>query len=452
MAKTSGTSTKKTPKKRPVSDKKNKKTIRSLEDFEYSIMNSLTSHIAILDKRGTVISVNKAWEKFAECNPPAPHHYGVGINYLEICENAKGDRAEEAPLFAKAIRDIIKGKMNHFAHEYPCNSPVESRRFIGKVTAVPGAAEFLVVISHEDITEQKLSEEALRESEEKAKAISDSSMDGIILMDGRGVIDYMNKAAEQIFGYRKEELIGKKLHETIVSKASRKKYYRRLPEFEKTGNCKVIGKNIEVTATKKNGTKFPIDLSISSFQIKGQWHSVGTVRDITERKTLEAELRTAAVTDELTGLYNRRGFFTLSEQQCKLATRNKMKMALLYLDLDDLKGINDKLGHDEGDLALIDSANVLKNSFRKSDIIGRIGGDEFAVLITNPFEEDIEAVITNNVENNLKVYNKQSERTYELSLSMGFSQFNPEEPCSIEALLTQADILMYENKQRNKKT
>jgi diguanylate cyclase (GGDEF)-like protein/PAS domain S-box-containing protein len=390
--------------------------------------------------------VNKAWEKFAESNPPAPHHYGVGINYLEICDKAKGDRAEEAPLFAKAIRNIIKGKMNQFSHEYPCNSPQEARWFIGKVTAVPGRAASLVVISHEDITE------ALRESEEKAKAISDSSMDGIILMDGRGVIDYMNKAAEQIFGYRKEELIGKKLHETIVSKASRKKYYRRLPEFEKTGNCKVIGKNIEVTATKKNGTKFPIDLSISSFQIKGQWHSAGTVRDITERKTLEAELRTAAVTDELTGLYNRRGFFTLSEQQCKLATRNKMKMALLYLDLDDLKGINDKLGHDEGDLALIDSANVLKNSFRKSDIIGRIGGDEFAVLITNPFEEDIEAVITNNVENNLKVYNKQSERTYELSLSMGFSQFNPEEPCSIEALLTQADILMYENKQRNKKT
>ncbi len=157
-----------------------------------------------------------------------------------------------------------------------------------------------------------------------------------------------------------------------------------------------------------------------------------------------------AMTDELTGLFNRRGFFTLSEKHCKLADRTKRKMSLLYIDLDGMKTINDKLGHKAGDQALMDTAIILKDSFRESDIIARIGGDEFAVLLTEHSKSDIEDVIITNINNNLATHNKRGLRNYELSLSMGVVYYDPRNPCSIDNLLTKADAFMYNAKKHPK--
>jgi len=165
-----------------------------------------------------------------------------------------------------------------------------------------------------------------------------------------------------------------------------------------------------------------------------------------ERKKLEEQLYTAAITDELTGLYNRRGFFTLGEQQYKLAVRTRGKLSLLYLDLDNLKIINDRYGHKVGDTALMDTAKILKKTFRKSDIIGRIGGDEFAVLLIDHQGGDFEAIVTQNIDKRLAMYNQRGHRKYHLSLSMGMAYFDPEKPCSIGTLLTKADAAMYEAK------
>ena len=99
-----------------------------------------------------------------------------------------------------------------------------------------------------------------------------------------------------------------------------------------------------------------------------------------ERKQTEKVIRNLSITDDLTNLFNRRGFFTLAEQQLQIASRTGREMVLLFVDLDKLKSINDALGHAEGDQALRETATILKNSFRESDIIARIGGDEFVVL------------------------------------------------------------------------
>jgi diguanylate cyclase (GGDEF)-like protein/PAS domain S-box-containing protein len=177
---------------------------------------------------------------------------------------------------------------------------------------------------------------------------------------------------------------------------------------------------------------------------------VGAARDITQSKTLEEKLQAEAITDELTGLYNRRGFFTFAEQQCKLARRTKRRMSLLYLDLDDLKAINDRFGHNIGDEALIDAANILKHAFRGSDIIARIGGDEFAVLLTEHSDSDIEPIITNNIRERFHIHNEQGGRSYELAFSMGIARFNPLHPGSVSDLLIRADAAMYENKKQKK--
>jgi diguanylate cyclase (GGDEF)-like protein len=122
---------------------------------------------------------------------------------------------------------------------------------------------------------------------------------------------------------------------------------------------------------------------------------------------------------------------------------------LLFADLDDLKWINDNLGHNDGDFALIEIANILQKTFRESDLIARIGGDEFAVL-TVETEETNADIITTRLSDSLRNYNADRKGTYKLSVSIGISRYDPNYPCSIDELLARADKLMYKYKRKNR--
>ena len=163
----------------------------------------------------------------------------------------------------------------------------------------------------------------------------------------------------------------------------------------------------------------------------------------------EEALLALSLTDELTGLYNRRRFFVLTEQCLKVAIRAKKRSLLFYIDMDDLKWINDHCGHNGGDQALIDLASILKKTFRESDIIARIGVDEFVVLLESTVEND-DILITRLYEN-MKDYNAKESRRYKLSISVGAAQFDPENPISIDELLSKADTLMYAQKRKRSK-
>jgi diguanylate cyclase (GGDEF)-like protein len=171
--------------------------------------------------------------------------------------------------------------------------------------------------------------------------------------------------------------------------------------------------------------------------------------DMRKRKSMEEKVHNLSITDQLTGLNNRRGFLSLAGQQLKLSSRTKSGMLLFFADLDLLKQINDTLGHEEGDKALIEAADVLKETFRTSDIIARLGGDEFAVLAINTVGVNSE-VFSDRLEQLIEIRNKQEDRQYKLSISIGCSHYDPENPCSIDDLLLRADKLMYEQKQRRK--
>ena len=157
------------------------------------------------------------------------------------------------------------------------------------------------------------------------------------------------------------------------------------------------------------------------------------------------EMRNLALRDELTGLYNRRGFFTLIEHQLKLAKRKKTGMFLLYADLDDLKLINDTWGHREGDVALSETAKILRKNYRESDIIARIGGDEFVVFPAGTSDDDSEKIL-DRLHNAFLHHCAHSNLAYKLSISAGMSFYNPESPCSIDELLALGDKSMYERK------
>ena len=170
-----------------------------------------------------------------------------------------------------------------------------------------------------------------------------------------------------------------------------------------------------------------------------------------QRVLAEEELAHMATHDPLTDVPNRRGFFTLARQQLKMADRAKKRMALLFADFDHLKQINDAFGHSEGDRALIEVADVLKETFRESDIIARIGGDEFVALAIETDEASAE-ILTTRLQENLQARNARGERRYKLSLSVGVARYDPEHPCSIDELLARADRLMYEQKEDSQKS
>ncbi len=173
-----------------------------------------------------------------------------------------------------------------------------------------------------------------------------------------------------------------------------------------------------------------------------------TVKDLIVRihhVILQEKIRAMSVTDELTGLYNRRGFFTLAEQELKTANRRKRKIYLVYVDLDNLKEINDACGHLVGDSMLIETANILRGSFRQSDIIARIGGDEFIVILVGTNGSDAESV-SSRLQNNIDIHNQKIINNHKLSISFGIACYDPEFPSSIVELLNHADKSMYEHK------
>jgi diguanylate cyclase (GGDEF)-like protein len=166
---------------------------------------------------------------------------------------------------------------------------------------------------------------------------------------------------------------------------------------------------------------------------------------------LVAELQALSITDELTGLYNRRGILSMATQQYSIAKRIQKTLMLVYIDLDDLKQINDTYGHQEGDNALIDTANILRNTFRETDIIVRTGGDEFAVfgMVTGDKGLNIiTSLINEELEKHVEEYTARSIKPYRLSLSSGIAFADPEKPFSFDSMLSEADQNMYLQKQK----
>jgi diguanylate cyclase (GGDEF)-like protein len=166
-----------------------------------------------------------------------------------------------------------------------------------------------------------------------------------------------------------------------------------------------------------------------------------------ERQRRVTELRAMSLVDELTGLYNRRGFLTLARQQLRVADRLGSGACQVFVDLDGLKAINDRYGHSEGDRALIETAQLLRETFRESDVIARIGGDEFAVLIVDSHDQSGDAMEARLGES-VTARNGRLGRLYQLSLSTGTARCGGRFPLSVDELLAEADLWMYAHKRR----
>lgn len=195
-----------------------------------------------------------------------------------------------------------------------------------------------------------------------------------------------------------------------------------------------------------------VEAGAQDYLVKGHVDGTLLVRSIRyalERNRMSMAIKSMSLNDELTGLYNRRGFLTLAEQQLKTAERLEKDVALVYIDLDGMKRINDTFGHHEGDVALRETAGILRQTFRKADIIARLGGDEFVILALLEEAEDHDS-LCERLEEHLAQLNAGAGRQYSLSLSCGVTLHKPSLPTSIEELVDVADRRMYEQKKGKK--
>ncbi len=290
-------------------------------------------------------------------------------------------------------------------------------------------------------------EKELKESEERFRLLAASAQDAIIVINHEEKFSFWNDAAVKIFGYSQEEALGKNCHKLIVPPHYHYSYNKNYGLFCISGIGPAIGTTLEFTALRKDGSEFPIEISLSAIPMHGKWGAVAIIRDISQRRLNEETIRSLVITDPLTGFYNRRGLMTLAEQQIKIAERKGYGLLLLFADLDELKLINDTLGHQAGDAAIVEAAQVLGKVFRKMDIIARIGGDEFAVLAPETSTE-YSCFVEKRLRDQLALHNALAGRAYTLSMSTGMAYYDPEEPCSLDDMLSRADSRMYEQKRR----
>lgn len=296
-----------------------------------------------------------------------------------------------------------------------------------------------------DITDKKFTENILREKEEREALILSYLPIAFYTKQPQGSFGaiWVSEQIDRITGFFPEDFIKDPLF--WISKIHPDDHYHVMEEFQSICNKSTVVTEYRWKCADGSYNWFR-DQAVLILNKKGEpLEIVGALVDITERKRTEETLRTLSLADELTGLYNRRGFFTLAEQQLKITNRMKKKILLLFADLDGLKWINDNLGHNEGDFALIEIAKILKNTFRESDFIARIGGDEFVVLAVETEEANAEILNARLLES-IRDYNTKGTRNYNLSLSIGISRYDPEYPCSIDELLAKADRMMYKQK------
>ncbi|MFN2491532.1 MAG: diguanylate cyclase [Pyrinomonadaceae bacterium] len=297
------------------------------------------------------------------------------------------------------------------------------------------------------IAEQKRISKALIESEEHFRNAFDYAAIGMALVSPDGNWLRVNRSLGEIVGYSEAEL----LVSDFQAITHREDLGSDLAEIYRMLAGEILTCQMEKRYIHKLGHDVWVSSSASLVRDAQSrpLHFIFQIQDITERKRAEAAIRTLSLADDLTGLYNRRGFMAFCKQQFNSLNRSSKGVVVVYADLDGLKNINDSFGHTEGDRALVKTAELLKETFRSSDVLGRLGGDEFTVLAAVDPDGGVEKLITR-LEHKFAKYNDLQLKPYKLSISIGVSELSSDGLQSVEDLMASADLAMYENKRRKK--
>jgi diguanylate cyclase (GGDEF)-like protein/PAS domain S-box-containing protein len=297
-----------------------------------------------------------------------------------------------------------------------------------------------------DISKRKEAEKELARSHEEIQQIFNTAADGMRVVDKDHNVLLANDRFAKMCGMTKQELQSLKCYEVFGGESCM------------TDSCPLsqilAGEEwVESEVVKKMPNGIEISCIVTATPYRDRDGAVVGIledfKDISDRKDLEKKLEMLSRTDELTGLLNRRGFINDADKMLRLCKRQKKDLFLIFADLDNMKTINDNLGHDTGDLALQAIATLISKDCRESDVIGRLGGDEFAILLVDVISEDEQSIV-DRFQEKLNQWNKQSPEDFELLLSMGIVKAHSNNSESIEELVQRADQAMYRVKKKRK--
>lgn len=286
-----------------------------------------------------------------------------------------------------------------------------------------------------DIGERNRLKKQLQESEALFQGFLDNSPTVSWMKDEQGRYLYVSQSYKQFLGVTDDSWSGRTDFDLYPEDFAQKGRDLDLEVLNTGGSSEVEGPAVDCNGV----TKHWLLVRFAFTDQTGGRYLGGVATDVTIRKKAEDMVRLQSLTDELTGLYNRRGFSLLADQQLKHAFRHNWNCALLYVDLDGLKQINAEHGHDGGDLAIASVSEAMRVAARASDIVARIGGDEFVVFA--PDCEDVQA-LTKRMINAVEEYNLSEALPFQLSVSIGISEFKANEASSIEHKLSEADMQM----------
>lgn len=281
-------------------------------------------------------------------------------------------------------------------------------------------------------------------TEERTRALLNNIDEGIASISADGIIEVFNPGAARIFGYPSEEVLGKNIS-MLMPEPERSAHDGYLKQYLETGDAHIIGIGREVIAQRKDGERFPMDLRVSEFSLDGRRQFIGIMRDITERKSAEAKIIHLANHDGLTNLPNRNLVQDRIQQTISWAQRANSQFAVMFIDLDKFKVINDSLGHDTGDQLLQTVAQRLSTSLRVGDTVGRQGGDEFIVLLANLSAPEDAALVAQKILCNLAHPYLINGHDLYTSASIGIAVF-PQDGNTVDTLLKNSDTAMYHAK------
>lgn len=219
----------------------------------------------------------------------------------------------------------------------------------------------------------------LAASEERMRGFVRATLDAVVIIDGAGMVTEFNPAASRLFGYEPAEIVGKSVN-ILMPDTDASKHDTHVAAGSHSGQ-RPVGRERQMIGRRKGGGEFPIELTVGTQVVGGLVSHVGVIRDITERKANEDLLRRLANIDGLTGVFNRRSFSEEAERLIAIAQRHERPLAVIMIDADHFKSVNDTHGHDVGDVVLKALAATIGERLRETDVLGRLGGEEFAAVL-----------------------------------------------------------------------
>jgi diguanylate cyclase (GGDEF)-like protein/PAS domain S-box-containing protein len=286
-------------------------------------------------------------------------------------------------------------------------------------------------------------EARLRTSEERMRTLLEHAHDAVISIDEHGHVSQWNRAAERLFGWAPIETIGQLVTDLVVPPGMRGEVASLVTRYASSERLEDAHQRVTLPAIDRAGKQLSVEVSLTATRVAGRWELTAFAHDVSEKRQLEARLRAMALSDGLTGLANRRGFMETLEKAVSRHARGGPPLALLFLDLDGFKQINDDLGHHVGDLALQAFARRLEGCVRKTDTVARLGGDEFTVLAEGIVSLEQARAIADKIIEAMKPP-LETNKAVRLRASIGISLYKA--PADASRFLREADHAMYHAK------